>query len=244
MPAGNPAAALFLVRRSSAGSSRIGPLQRVDGSPGAHRSSARRANGQSFGERTLCSFFRQAGLACRARLRFHDRPSMLLGHRAMLVVSRDARLLAFAHGVIYIENAAPIVTGGAAPEARRARDCVHEFARGARPSRSTLFPQAKPLRAGATIAATAAQDGSADAAAALRYQNRKPRCRQYARRSHFRAGFASRPARAVLAWRRLPRRRAGELPAFHLADRRGNAGERAGDRLSAGARASFPGGAR
>ena len=29
---------------------------------------------------------------------------MLLGHRAMLVVSRDACLLAFAHGVIYIEN--------------------------------------------------------------------------------------------------------------------------------------------
>src|SRR5271169_4367827 len=104
MPAGNPAAALFLVRRSSAGSSRIGPLQRADWSPGAHRSSARRANGQSFGARTPCSFFRQAGLACPARRRFHDRPSMLLRRRAVLVVTRDARLLAFADGVIYIED--------------------------------------------------------------------------------------------------------------------------------------------
>jgi hypothetical protein len=40
---------------------------------------------------------------------------MLLRHRALLVVTRDARLLAFANGVIYIENAARSVAG------RRAR---------------------------------------------------------------------------------------------------------------------------
>jgi hypothetical protein len=42
---------------------------------------------------------------------------MLLRHRALLVVIRDARLLAFANRVIYIENGA-IVSGGAAPEGK------------------------------------------------------------------------------------------------------------------------------
>jgi hypothetical protein len=55
----------------------------------------------------LCSFFRQAALACLARPRFHDRPSVLLRHGAVLVVARGARLLAFADGVIYIEDGLP-----------------------------------------------------------------------------------------------------------------------------------------
>jgi len=43
---------------------------------------------------------------------------MLLRRRAVLAVSRATRLLAFADRVIYIEDAAPIVTGGVAPEGK------------------------------------------------------------------------------------------------------------------------------
>src|SRR5579863_703994 len=100
MPAGNPAAALFLVRRSSAGSSRIGPLQRADGSP-ERIAPLRAAQTGNHLARGRCAyscgrFLRQAGLACPARPRLHDKPPMLLRHRALLVVTRDARLLAFA----------------------------------------------------------------------------------------------------------------------------------------------------
>jgi hypothetical protein len=48
---------------------------------------------------------------------------MLLRHRALLVVTRDARLLAFANGVIYIENAARSLAEAPRPKAsRRARE--------------------------------------------------------------------------------------------------------------------------
>src|SRR5579872_3437068 len=57
-------------------------------------------------------------LRALARPRIHDKPSMLLRRRAVLAVSRATRLLAFADRVIYIEDAAPIVTGGVAPEGK------------------------------------------------------------------------------------------------------------------------------